>query len=316
MPVYEVWVAGATAWKWRGHTDKVFGLGLVKPDSTNTGVPAGTTLTRHDGDQVITVAGTVIDGWEIYGNLQIHAANVVVRNTKVRGQQSTATSDARLIDAVSGSCSNLLVEDCEVVADYPSLYLTGVYGHDMTVRRTHIHGTVDGFGLMTGTLSNVLEANLVEQLTYFSPDPTHADNKSHNDCIQIFSGAGHTIVGNTLHSYLSTTAGTLGSSTVAPPSGNQGLSCLLANAAGITGLVFTDNWCEGGGIPVNLTGANLTAGSNIGTFYRNKFDGNPVYTSPMQTIQIKTGLTYDAGGGTANKNTMISDGSEIVVRFL
>jgi len=53
------------------------------PDASNTGVPAGTTLTRHTGDLAIRQDGTVIDGWDLAGSLDIYANNVTIRNTRI-----------------------------------------------------------------------------------------------------------------------------------------------------------------------------------------------------------------------------------------
>jgi hypothetical protein len=59
------------------------------PNAASTGVPAGTALTVHSSTTV-TTAGTVIDGWDIHGYLEIKAANVTVRNTRVRCDASGA----------------------------------------------------------------------------------------------------------------------------------------------------------------------------------------------------------------------------------
>jgi hypothetical protein len=58
------------------------------PTAATTGVPAGTTLLVHFGDQNITTAGQVIDGWDITGHLDIRAANVTVRNSRIRCNSS------------------------------------------------------------------------------------------------------------------------------------------------------------------------------------------------------------------------------------
>ena len=54
---------------------------VAKPSASNTGVPAGTTLTTYTGPLTITVDGTVIDKKAVYGDLKIAARNVVVRNS-------------------------------------------------------------------------------------------------------------------------------------------------------------------------------------------------------------------------------------------
>ena len=53
------------------------------PDATNTGVPAGTSLTLYNGDYTITTPGTVVSGLHITGALNINASNVTVKNSKI-----------------------------------------------------------------------------------------------------------------------------------------------------------------------------------------------------------------------------------------
>jgi len=52
------------------------------PDPTNTGVPAGTTLTPS-GSLVVRQAGTVISGVDVTGMIQIYASNVTIENSRV-----------------------------------------------------------------------------------------------------------------------------------------------------------------------------------------------------------------------------------------
>ena len=47
----------------------------VKPSSSTTGVPAGTSLTRHNGDIVVTTPGTILGALDIYGFVKIRAAS-------------------------------------------------------------------------------------------------------------------------------------------------------------------------------------------------------------------------------------------------
>lgn len=53
------------------------------PDAGNTGVPPGTTLTKRSGDVTIREDGTVIDGWDLDGSLDIYADNVTIRNSRI-----------------------------------------------------------------------------------------------------------------------------------------------------------------------------------------------------------------------------------------
>lgn len=309
-------------WRCKGRPPVPFGppaeswppvIGTYTPGPTTTGVRPGVTLTRYDGDIVAKTPGQVIEALDIYGSVKVLASGVRLRNCVIRGPQVTPTTDIRIVDAVSSSAYDFVMESCEVVPNHPSLYVTGIYGHDMTVRYTYVHESVDGFGLMAGSGPCVLEGNWVSDLAWFSPDPTHADNHSHNDDIQIFGGTGHIIRGNRLASWLSKATGTLSASAVTSPTGGQALSCILANAAGISGLVVEDNWCEGAGIPFSFLGANLPTG-NVGTFNRNHFDGLSQYQSPTpaQTIALRSGVTGTFGTG-ADANTF-PDGTPVLVR--
>lgn len=68
------------------------------PGPANTGVPAGTTLTRS-GDVLVTTAGAVVDKLDIRGTLQIRADNVTVRRTRVTG---SAYALIRVADTAKG----------------------------------------------------------------------------------------------------------------------------------------------------------------------------------------------------------------------
>jgi hypothetical protein len=52
------------------------------PSKATTGVPAGTTLSAYTGPDVITKAGTIIDGKKL-GCIEIRATNVVIRNSRL-----------------------------------------------------------------------------------------------------------------------------------------------------------------------------------------------------------------------------------------
>src|SRR4051794_9819783 len=54
------------------------------PNATNTGVPAGTTLTAYTGPMTITTPGTVIEGLIINGQLAVNAANVTIKDCLIQ----------------------------------------------------------------------------------------------------------------------------------------------------------------------------------------------------------------------------------------
>ena len=63
------------------------------PDASCTGVPPGTALTVKTGNQTISTAGAVVDGWDVRGKLIINAANVTVKNTIVHGPPAGGCSN-------------------------------------------------------------------------------------------------------------------------------------------------------------------------------------------------------------------------------
>lgn len=75
------------------------------PDATNTGVPAGVTLTAS-GDVIITQAGAVVSGLNITGSVYIRADNVTLENCKVTsGGWAGVTIDSGVTGAVVQNCT-------------------------------------------------------------------------------------------------------------------------------------------------------------------------------------------------------------------
>lgn len=106
-----------------------------KPGPSNTGVPAGTTLTSYTGSYTITTDGTVIDSKIMTSRLHIKANNVTIR--KCRWDSGGPYS----IQCTYGY-TGLLVEDCEL----RNMGSAGIYGSNFTARRLNIHDS-DGDGL-------------------------------------------------------------------------------------------------------------------------------------------------------------------------
>lgn len=102
------------------------------PGPTTTGVPPGTTLTPYAGACLITTAGTVIDGKTVDCDLEIHAANVVIENSKVNG---LVFLDADLPGADQWSFT---LQDSEVNGG--PVQRAVVSDGNMTVLRSNIYG--------------------------------------------------------------------------------------------------------------------------------------------------------------------------------
>src|SRR5262249_31861779 len=103
-----------------------------RPGPTNTGVPPGTTLTTYGGPCLVTTTGTVIDGKSVDCDLEIHAANVTIKNSKVTG---LVFLDADLPGAKAWS---LTLQDSEV--DGGPVQRAVVSDGNMTIERCNIYG--------------------------------------------------------------------------------------------------------------------------------------------------------------------------------
>jgi hypothetical protein len=293
-------------------------VGSVKPTASNTGVPAGKALTRYNGDLTITQDGTVVDGKDIYGFVIVRAANVVIKNSIVRGS-GPGSFNTGLVSCYDDRCKNLVVQDSTLAAQKPSVWLTGVLGHDFTARRVNVYNVVDGFGIHNthnngGPVNVTLESSYCHDLSWFAVDPNHSNGPTHNDCVQIQGGSNIKIVGNTLNAFMSTSAGNQ-----SYPSRSQGSAVMVTpNVAPVTGTTLNLNWIDGGVASVALSRGNYST-MNLGSlgtnrFGRNQFDfGN----GSKYVIRIKTGVT--ASSLTSNTwdgtSTTLAVGRDLGIRY-
>jgi hypothetical protein len=108
------------------------------PDKTNTGVPPGVKLAVVNGNQEIEKPGTVIDGKDIRGCVDIKAKNVTIRRSKISCKSFFVV--ASWTDRYSGGGARL--EDVEL--DCQGTRGTGVGSYGLTVVRAEIHGCENG----------------------------------------------------------------------------------------------------------------------------------------------------------------------------
>lgn len=148
------------------------------PDETNTGVPAGTTLTPS-GSLTVSTDNTVVDSLDITGQIIIQANNVTIRNTRI------TSGDYYPIDYPEGSYTGLLVEDSEIIGTSSDV-TAGISASDYTARRVYVTGTADGFKANTNVL---IEDCYVHELA-IGPS-------THNDGTQATGGSNVTIHHNT-----------------------------------------------------------------------------------------------------------------------
>lgn len=151
------------------------------PDATNTGVPAGTTLTVVNGDLEVTQAGTVIDGKDIRGCVSIRAPHVTIRRSRI-----TCTNFYVVANFKSYySAGSLVIEDSEL--DCKNTGGTGVGDYGVTARRLNIHNCENGFDIDN---TFTVQDSYIHDL-YEGPE-------GHADGIQLAGGAHITITHNTI----------------------------------------------------------------------------------------------------------------------
>jgi len=142
------------------------------PDASNTGVPAGTTLTPYSGSSTISQANTVIDG-KTLGCIRVTAPGVVIRNSRI----SCAHPGSDVVGSFDGDYSGtpLLLEDVEI--DCQNGPGTAVGDALVTVRRADIHGCENGFDMNQAI---TVEDSYIHDLWNSA--------ESHTDGIQLASG--------------------------------------------------------------------------------------------------------------------------------
>ena len=195
------------------------------PAANNTGYPQGlpgdtrkpVKLTPYTGPMTITVNGTVIDGKDINGHIEIKAKNVTIRNSRIRVanvQAVTSTDDN----------ANLRIEDTEIDgqlkdASTGGIALIGRTGY--TLLRVNAHGSgdilrIDGRGTVQDSWLH---------------DPGGTGSAQHNDVIQSTNAVYIRILHNRLENQHTQT------------------SCILlkADIGSINDVVVDSNLMNGGG---------------------------------------------------------------------
>lgn len=205
------------------------------PGAANTGVPAGVALTVHQGDMVITQPGTVIDGLDIHGFVDVRAADVTIRNSIIRGGQP-GVQDALVRSASDGA--SVTITDSELVAAVPSTRIDGLRGYNITAERLDIHHVLDGAHFW-GSGNVVLRDSWIHDILHFENDPGWGGGPSHDDSIQIQSGSDYRITGNRVE-------------------GGHNAAIQLTQDAGRTSdVTISGNWLDGGACTVNLAQKDL-----------------------------------------------------------
>jgi hypothetical protein len=135
------------------------------PDATNTGVPAGTALTTIGNDYSISTAGAVITGKLINGCVEVHAANVTIRNSRIVGDGC--------FYAVRNFSTGLRLENDEITCGNSAG--TGVTADNFTMVKSQVTGCENGFNV-SGTVT--VQDSWIHDL--YIASGTHTDGAQFN----------------------------------------------------------------------------------------------------------------------------------------
>ena len=140
------------------------------PDASNTGVPAGTSLTVYNGTLTVSTDGAVVDGLDVRGVIVINAYGVTVKNSKAEGIQ---------VWAMDASRPRATIQDTEVdCGGSGTKGFQGTYGDpggNFNAIRVNVHNCEDGFAV---------DQNFTVRDSYIHDLATSAT--AHNDGFQVF----------------------------------------------------------------------------------------------------------------------------------
>lgn len=234
---------------------------------------------------VITTPGTVVENRDIYGYVVVRAANVTIRNCRVRGLTAAgfATQDGQglygLVTIQSAGATGCVVESCTIVPTTPQWWSVGVKGnYNFTVRRCNISDVVDGIDAYETSGVLTAEANFIHDLAFFDNSNDHATDSvhpywTHNDCIQLSGGTGHTIRGNTLLGWASASSGMPGTLTANGYPQREIAACITVSPdkGAVTGLLVTLNWIDGGVAGFQSNALPASGSTAMGEISYNRF---------------------------------------------
>lgn len=206
------------------------GVATSMPGDSNTGVPSGTQLRVHRGNMVITRAGTVISGLDIYGSVDVRARNVTIRNSIIRGD-SAGAQDFLVRSASDGA--SLTITDSTLRASKATYRVNGLRGWNINANRLDISNVIDPAHFW-GSGNVQLRNSWLHDNLHYTNDPGWNGGPSHDDSIQIQSGSGYWITGNRIED-----------------ANNAGIM-ITQDAGRTSNVMIRDNFLDGGGCTINL----------------------------------------------------------------
>lgn len=252
------------------------------PTAETTGVPKSVTLKHYAGPMRITTAGTVLDGYQIDGVLEVRAPRVTIKNSRIKGRIDTGDQNA---------FPGTMIQRVEIIGPYDraddgGFSAVGYTGY--TCDRCNVRGWGKGFALSEDV---VIKNSWVHDIVVHG-DP--ANGGSHNEAIISLGGNNFTIVNNRLD------AGDA-------PNVSASLA-LYSQLAPITNVLVQRNLFDGGGYCV-YAGESKTHSASNTSFIDNVFGSR--YGPKCGGYGPVT--AFEPGRGNVWKGNVFQDGSAVTV---
>jgi len=236
----------------------------LKPDATNTGVPAGQTLTDVQGDQVFDSKynGQTISNKNFLGYVRVSGSNITFKNCFFRG--GTPTGNIALLDMENEDSSgkhpgtNITVEDSTFLPTHRAAVVDGMWAENATILRVDMSGSTDTIKASNNT---TIRDSYLHDLQFWSVDPNTSDG-THNDTVQILDGTNVNVIHNNLN----------------PNNAQANSSVQITQDFGPTGIVKLDsNWADWGGYCFNITQKPLASLTGV-SVTNNRFGRHGEYS--------------------------------------
>jgi hypothetical protein len=200
------------------------------PDATNTGVPAGHTLTVVNGDVTLSTAGQVFEDREVFGCIGVAAPHVTIQFVKVHCNGSMAVSYFDAGQTSDPGVNRLVVTDSEIDCQNGT-GRTAVGDTAFTLDRDNVHGCENGADVdQYVTIQNSYIHDLAN------------DAGSHTDGIQL--AYGHLVGGTVVTGALSVAV--VHNRIYGTGQFGAGTSALISNPSGDVDITLDSNLLGGG----------------------------------------------------------------------
>jgi hypothetical protein len=252
------------------------------PTAETTGVPKSVTLRHYTGPMRITTAGTVLDGYQIDGVLEVRAAHVTIKNSRIKGRIDTGDQNA---------FPGTMLQRVEIIGPYDKADDGGysAVGYTgFTCDGCNVRGWGKGFALAEDV---VIKNSWVHDIVVHG-DP--ANGGSHNEAIISLGGNNFTIVNNRLD------AGDA-------PNVSASLA-LYSQLAPITNVLVQGNLFDGGGYCVYAGESKAYQASNtsfIGNVFGSRYGPRCGGYGPV--------TAFEHGRGNVWKGNVFQDGSAVEI---